>query len=270
MKFSIFGSNGFIGSNMVKFLKSQNHECDELEPNDERIFQQPLGNVIYCIGLTADFRERPFDTVEAHVCLLHKILTRCKFDSFLYLSSTRVYSNSASTNENDRLFVEPTNPDNLYNISKLMGESICMASKFQNVRIARLANVVGVGGNQNDFLNSLIHEVVSNKKISLHTTPTSEKDYVYIDDVTKILEKIAIHGKEKLYNVASGNNTKVVEIINDIKKIINCEIDFSSNVVEHSFPKINIEKIQNEFNFKPILFRSKLKNMIFEIKDKRK
>lgn len=269
MKFSVFGANGFIGSNMVHFLKSQNHECSELEPNDEKIFDRPLGNVIYCIGLTADFRERPFDTVEAHVCLLHKILKGCKFDSFLYLSSTRVYSNSTSTNERDRLHVEPTNPDSLYNISKLMGESLCLASKSQNIRIARLSNVVGIGGNHNDFLNSLIHDASSNKKVLLHTTPTSEKDYVYIDDVIKILEKIAINGKENLYNVASGTNTKVIEIINEIINITNCKIDFSPDAVENSFSKINIEKIQKEFNFKPTPFCSKLKDIILEIKNEK-
>ena len=267
MKFSIFGSNGFIGSNMVNFLKSKKIEYDVVNPNDEKIFEKQLGHVIYCIGLTADFRNRPFDTVESHVCLLEKILKKCKFKSFLYLSSTRVYSNSVSTNETEQLFVNPNNLDDLYNISKLMGESLCFASNYQNVRIARLSNVVGNNKNNDNFLSSILHDAIINKKIILHTKPTNEKDYVDIDDVVKLLYCIAFQGKEKIYNVASGKNTKVIEIINEITNIINCEVHFSSDSIEHSFPIIDIKKIQKEFNFEPTPFLFKLKEMILsEIK----
>ena len=78
MKFSVFGFNGFIGSNMVDFLRNQKIECDEIDPNDPQVFEKNLGHVIYCIGVTGDFRKKPFDTVEAHVCLLSKILKQCK------------------------------------------------------------------------------------------------------------------------------------------------------------------------------------------------
>jgi len=262
MKFSIFGSKGFIGSNLVNFLKSQKIECQEVEVNDEKIFEKPLGHVIYCIGITADFRKRPFDTVESHVCLLHKILKKCEFDSFLYLSSTRIYSNSSSTNEDSYLVINPNKFEEIYNISKIMGESICLASEKSNVRIARLSNVVGNYLNKNNFLSSLIHDALINKEILLHTTSESEKDYVHIDDVVKVLYDISSRGKEKIYNVASGRNTQTKEIIDKLKRITECNVFFAENVKEHSFPKINIKKIKEEFNFEPSDFLLKLDDIV--------
>ena len=262
MKFSIFGSKGFIGSNMTSYLKNQKIECDELEPDDEQIFEKPLGHVIYCIGVTADFRERPFDTVEAHVCTLHKILKKCNFDSFLYLSSTRVYLDSISTNETEQLLVNPNNLDNLYNISKLMGESLCFASEAQNVRIARLSNVVGNNKDHNDFLSSIIHDAVYNKKIILHTVPDSEKDFVCIEDVVRCLQMITLNGTKKIYNIASGKNTKIIEITNKLNCIVNCKINFGKDCLNKSFPIINIKRIQEEFKFKPSPFLFKLKEMV--------
>ena len=262
MKFSVFGSNGFIGSNMVNFLRNQRTECDVLDPNDETIFERELGHAIYGIGITADFRKKPFETVEAHVCLLQKILKKCKFDSFLYLSSTRVYSGSTSTNETEPLLVNPNNSDDLYNISKLMGESLCLASNFQNVRIARLSNVVGNNKNGNDFISTILHDAIINKKIILHTKPSSEKDYVHIDDVVKILFQIVLHGKEKIYNIASGKNTKVIEITNKINNLTNCEVHFAFDAIEQSFPQINIKRIQNEFSFKPTFTLDKLEKIV--------
>ena len=270
MKFSVFGSNGFIGSNMINFLRNQKIEYDVLEPNNKKVFEKSLGHVIYCIGITSDFRKKPFETIESHVCVLQKILKNCKYDSFLYLSSSRVYLGSTSTNETDQLLVNPNNLDDLYNISKLMGESLCLSSNFQNVRIARLSNVIGENMKNNDFLASILHDAVFNKKIILHTKPNSEKDYVCIDDVIKILYKIALQGKEKIYNIASGKNTKVREITNKINDLTGCEIQFASDAIEQSFSQINIKRIQNEFGFKPTFVLNELEKIISTYKNKTK
>ena len=40
MKFSIFGANGFIGSNMINYLKSQNIECESVTFDDEKLFEK--------------------------------------------------------------------------------------------------------------------------------------------------------------------------------------------------------------------------------------
>ncbi len=270
MKFSVFGSNGFIGSSMVDFLKKQKIDYEELDPNDQQIFEKELGHVVYCIGITSDFRERPFDTVEAHVCLLHKILKNCKFDSFLYLSSTRVYSNSSSTKEDTQLSVNPNKFEEIYNISKIMGESICLASINPNVRIVRLSNVIGNNRNTNDFLSSLIYDAVNNNKIILHTTSESEKDYVHIDDVVKILPKISLKGKQKIYNIAGGKNTKVKEIINQLIKMTDCEVVFTSDAKKNSFSEIDIKRIQEEFSFKPTFVLEELGKIIAACHNKTK
>ncbi len=268
MKFSIFGSNGFIGSSMVDFLKKQKMDYEELDPNDQQIFEKELGHVIYCIGITGDFRERPFDTVEAHVCLLSKILKKSKFDSFLYLSSTRIYHNSSSTNEDTEITVNPNKFEEIYNISKIMGESLCLASKKPNVRIVRLSNVVGNNSNTTDFLSSLIHDAIINKKIILHSTDLSEKDYVDVNDIVKILQKISLEGKYKIYNIASGKNIKVKEITEKLIKNANCEIVYLSNATEKISTKIDIQRIKNEFNYEPTPILDKIEKIIKEYQNK--
>lgn len=143
-----------------------------------------------------------------------------------------------------------------------MGESLCFASKAKNVRIVRLSNVVGNNENHDDFISSIIHDVLSNKKIILHTTPTSEKDYVCIDDVVKCLKNISLQGSKKIYNVASGKNTKIIEIMDELKKITNCEVSFTNDLIEQTFPIINIKRIEEEFGFIPSSFLFKLKEII--------
>jgi hypothetical protein len=51
--------------------------------------------------------------------------------------------------------------------------------------------------------------------------------------------------------VASGKNIKLFKILQEMKKITNCEINYSnsSNIIKE--PIINIKRIKKEFNFKP-------------------
>jgi len=47
-----------------------------------------------------------------------------------------------------------------------------------------------------------------------------------------------------------------------INNLTNCEINFAPDAIEQSFSLINIKKIQKEFNFIPLPFLFKLKEMI--------
>ncbi len=262
MEFTIFGANGFIGSNLIKHLESQGIKCNVINVNDSKAFNKPLGHIIYAIGITSDFRKKPLETVKAHVCLLEDVLEKARFDSFLYLSSTRVYSNLSSTKEESSLLVEPVKFSDIYNISKIMGESMCFSFDNKNIRVVRLSNVVGNNPDSDDFLPSIIKDAISKKNLILHTSSSSEKDYIHIDDVVKILPKISQMGKHRIYNIASGENTKVKEIIDEIKMITGSEVHYAPDAIEQSFPEINIRRVKEEFDFKPSHFLIKLKDMI--------
>lgn len=258
MQFTILGSKGFIGSHLIKKLNDNgitHNSIDKIES-----YKRNFGNVIYSIGLTADFRERPFDTVEAHVCELHKFLKNAKFDSFLYLSSTRIYS--MNTQEEMPLTVTPSNFSDLYNISKIMGEALCFATNKPNIRIARLSNVIGNNFTSSDFLTTLIRDAIQKKSITLYTSLQSEKDYIFVEDVVDLLLKIALYGKHRVYNIASGTNTKTETIVNEISRLTHCKIFTENNVPTFSFPLINIDKIKNEFKYHPSNIIDKLELIV--------
>src|SRR5260370_39943856 len=123
-RITILGGSGFSGSRLVTRMKELRIDCF-CPARGEEIADRNLGTVIYCIGLTADFRTRPFETVEAHVSKLREVLKGCEFDSLLYLSSARLYLRQEGiAREDDPVQVNPLQDDHLYNISKLMGESL--------------------------------------------------------------------------------------------------------------------------------------------------
>lgn len=249
--FTVLGASGFIGTHLVTSLRQLGHDCYTPDRGDPALYDRDLGHVIYCIGLTADWRERPLDAVKAHVCNLINTLENGGFESFLYLSSTRVYARSSTGHEDGRLQAQPLHLDDLYNLSKMMGESICMSMLRHTVRVVRLSNVFGNDFDSNNFLSSIIKDAIISGKIVLHSSPASEKDYVSIDDVVRILIEIAQNGQQRVYNVASGSNVSSGEIINAIQAETNCRYEKDEQAAVVSFPSIDIDRIKREFGYSP-------------------
>ncbi|OQP50815.1 hypothetical protein A4H97_03040 [Niastella yeongjuensis] len=269
MKFTILGSSGFVGSHIVKELKQSQAEY-YAPARDENLLDKDLGNVIYCIGLTADFRKRPYDTIEAHVCKLREVLKECNFNSLTYLSSTRLYIHNKDlemVDEQTPIPVNVTDPFDLFNVSKLTGELLTLNCGRENVRVARLSNVYGFDFSSENFITSIIKDAVAENKVTLRTTPDSSKDYISIHDVVQLLIKISLHGRNSIYNVASGNNTSNLDVLNVLKQETGCDIDFSPSAEKITFPGINIDKIKTEFGFhSPHRLTDDLKEIIFRYK----
>lgn len=220
-----------------------------------------MGNVIYSIGVS-NFLSKPLETIDAHVCVLNQILQNHDFDSLLYISSGRIYYNTSSTQEDEKITIDPSSPNDLYNISKIMGESLCLSSNRQNIKIVRPSNVLGIGAPSNLFVPSIIKDAVKNNKIILHSTLESEKDYIFIDDVVELIVKIIQNGRYRIYNIASGHNVKSQDIVNEIIKLTDCTVKIADNAKEFSSPKISTERIKSEFNFKPISITDKIQELV--------
>lgn len=213
--------------------------------------RESLGHVIFAAGLTADFRAHPFATVEAHVNLLAEVMQHAKFDSLLYLSSTRVYARAISGREDAALPVLTQDPSDLYNLSKLMGESLCLQDPRSCVRVVRLSNVVGGEDQDSDnFIPSLLR-AARGGRIVLGTALESAKDYIHIDDVTDLLPRISISGSERLYNVASGLLTTHAEWVSLFVERTGCAVEVADNAPVVRFVPIDISRIRAEFNFHP-------------------
>jgi nucleoside-diphosphate-sugar epimerase len=261
LEFTILGSSGFIGSNISKTLKNKNFDCYTPDVRKESLDGKNLGNVIYSLGVS-DFRNKPLETIDAHICILNKILKNCNFDSLLYISSGRMYYNIDSTLEENSLIGNPNMKNDLYNLSKLQGELLCQSMNNPKIKIIRPSNVVGITAPANLFIPSLIKEAVTAGKIVLHSTLDSEKDYVYIDDLVELIPKIISSTKFQLYNIASGYNISSSKIINEIIRLTDCKLEIASNAKKFSSGQINIDRIKTEFNFVPINIIEKIENII--------
>jgi nucleoside-diphosphate-sugar epimerase len=248
--FTVLGAAGFIGTALVAWLRRSGEQVravtraslPELLASRSR-----AGHVIDCIGLTADYRTRPLETAEAHVGVVARCLAGLRLESFLLLSSTRVYARADAAHEDAPLAVVPSDSSDLYNLSKLAGEALCLADPRPSLRVARLSNTYDEGMPAQTFLGEVLREGQATGEVVFRQGAGSAKDYVSLTAVVRLLPMIATAGRRRLYNVAAGVNTSHAAIARCLHDVAGWSCEFAPGAPTIVQPRIDITRLNAEF-----------------------
>jgi nucleoside-diphosphate-sugar epimerase len=263
--YTLFGGFGFVGTEIAAQLEAEDNYVKRVGRENWPEPGTHLGHVVFCIGMTADFRKRLIETFEIQVLRLQEALVNYHYDSFLYLSSARVYNEASSTHENAPLIVRPMTSDHVYNISKIAGESLCLAYDNPKIRVARLSNVYGSQDTSNLFMTAVVREAVEKGEVTIGQAPESSKDYIVVQDAAKILIAISRSGQERLYNVACGSNFthKQIAVVLENNGFT---VHFKTNSPVVTFPEIDTTRAKGEFNYMPTTPASQLPDILNHLK----
>jgi nucleoside-diphosphate-sugar epimerase len=243
---TVVGAGGYIGSALVQRLVADGTPHLAVGRDTAPLFSQPLGTVILCAGVTTDFTVRPLDTVDAHVSLVVDLFRRACMDRFVYLSSTRLYMGGSETGEDAAITVRADDPNYLYNLSKLLGENLCLYAPCP-VTVVRLSNVYGFDGGATNFLPIIILQALKTGTIELQSSLESAKDYISLLSAVDLLITIARGTKEKAYNLAAGANITNREITGEIARLTGCRVRVRENSPTLNFPSIDNKRLVSEF-----------------------
>lgn len=270
--YTVFGGRGFIGSEIVSQLTALGHTTFVPSRNDNSIFKRDLGIVIYCAG-NGDCKNTPFSVLEANVSLLANILQHSVFTRLIYISSTRVYMNQQHANEYDNLTVCSNDNRRLFNLTKLVGEEICLKSS-REVCILRPSNVYGVALSSPLFLPTITRNAIENGSVNMYVPPSYAKDYVSVADVAKccIMLSTDERAKNEIINIAAGYNITAQQLADTLRKNIQCEVIWhGGDSLNENFPKTDISSLQRLFpSFNPKNVIDEMKLMIVDFKEKLK
>jgi len=149
-------------------------------------------------------------------------------------------------NENTSLIVEVNNFSHLYNLSKLMGESVCLHCG-RNAVVVRLSNVVGPDFSSDNFLISLIRQACDSELIRLHSALESAKDFILVDDAVNAIIALAQYPKPKhIYNIASGRKLSNAQICKTIARAQKCRWEVLPDSLLLTFPDIDVSLARQE------------------------
>lgn len=248
---AIIGSNGFIGKHLIKLLKkdtelklhlfgrSTTSEFSDLYPYkqiDLNNFEQLNINfkdidLIYYLAsesIPSTSWDNPAFEIEKNLLPFVNFLgcvCKLKLKKIVFVSSGgTIYGHS------DKKLTEESNkkPFSPYGIIKLAMENYLnyFEAKYKlKYDIFRVSNVYGKGQNTNKglgIINTFLEKIILEKKINVFGDGNNIRDYVFVEDVAKLLSLSvrSVSNISKIYNLSSNNAISINELISITKKII--------------------------------------------------
>jgi UDP-glucose 4-epimerase len=244
----ITGASGFLGRHLVGYLAADGYQVvswtTTTTPLDSvavrnyrlRLPDPSCGTIlrrerpaclVHCAGTSrvdrsitdpaADFR----DNVLATECLLEGLATASPRTHLVFISSAAVYGNPSSLPITEETPVDPISP---YGFHKLMCELACR--KYRRlcgtpITILRIFSAYGPGLAK-QVLWDIDRKSRESGVISLDGTGNEQRDFVYVDDVARVVAGVikrrgltpphAADDDFRVLNVASGQSTPIREL----------------------------------------------------------
>lgn len=198
--------------------------------------------------------------------------SKAKVKRLVMASSSSVYGDTDTFPEVETAYPLLISP---YALSKLTGEYYCrIFSEFFNVETAclRYFNVFGPKQALDDeyavVIPKFIHCIMHNEQPPIFGTGKQSRDFTYIDNIVQanILAATVPGIKHEVFNVANGQDTTVLQIVDSLNKILgkNIKPQFLPIRAGDVFRTLaDISKIQKLLRFNPAVdFNEGLKRTV--------
>lgn len=228
MRTLITGASGFLGKNLIKYLKEHRPDLEIIGLTRQRYTSYSLCDIVHeervrdvmelwkpeiIIHLAANPRGNAGpavmdDNVKGTFNLVHHAPKNCHF---IFASSIVVYGNP-----NDNYGQKELAPTSLYGLSKQLAENII--DRYErlgkiNKTTLRLSAIIG-----NNLTHGFIYDLVKKIKSDgdylelFGNSPGSIKPFVHMDDVCEAINFVIKNKLYNVYNVCPNDNISVKEV----------------------------------------------------------
>ena len=210
-----------------------------------------------------------FELSIANLSLILDKINHKNINKIIYTSSSSIYGSI-----NNQKYFSDKNNRQLYSTTKLLNEvtlnNFCKKKKIQLI-IARLFNMYG--SNENfSIIHKLTESIKNKKKIIMYNNGEAVRDFVHIDDVCKIYLGLLDLKKSNIYDIGTGQGTKIKDIINFLeipkKRIIHKKTNEIKNSIANTSKIQDITKKINFIKVESFLKKESKKNLKGKILNK--
>ena len=231
LKILITGADGFIGKNLKKHLMDQGHGIAEYEFIENVVPDCSQFDKVIHMGAISSTTERDVEKVmKQNLDFSHRLMQVCDMQGvdLIYASSASVYGDGQQFNED-----APKQPQSPYAWSKYLFDRSVQMLKWEdykcNIKGLRFFNVYGEHEEHKGDQMSVFHKFTKQAKETgkVHPFEGSDeylRDFIYVGDVCKIIEKMMYIDEMGIWNVGTGTTTSFGSIANDIANKYNATV----------------------------------------------
>jgi nucleoside-diphosphate-sugar epimerase len=267
MKILVTGSEGFIGSNLVKILKEDGHKVigwdikNGYDVCDSSLRLRGLDEIYHlaCPVNPGNYEEVAVNTILASSSGTYNMLELARKNKakFLYVSSSEIYGEKyyRPYQESDLVILDPYSLRLFYDSSKLIGEALTLAYYRYNgvdVRIIRPFNIYGPGMRKNDtrVIPSFMRKIKAGEPVQIAGDGNATRTFCYIDDFLDGVVK-AMRFPKTTGEIFNLGTTHLVTI-KKLAKLMNAEIEYiPTRLSEQRNRKPNVKKANRILDWYP-------------------
>ena len=230
--YMVFGSKGFLGSNIIKTLKTQNKNyiSTDLRLNEYDKIKDLLNRIkpkyiINCAGITGNPNifwcdNNKIETIENNITYQLTLAALCKeYNIHLtMMGSGGIFNNDKIYTENEN----GNNYNNFYSECRIFLEKI--VKNYDNILYLRINYPISNASSNKNLLTKLInYNVIDDCQLSI----------TYIDNLFPILLKMIENNETGICNFTNPGQINLIEIINKYEKIKNINTNKKINYISH-------------------------------------
>ncbi|MFW9995299.1 MAG: NAD-dependent epimerase/dehydratase family protein [Candidatus Odinarchaeota archaeon] len=257
MKILVTGGAGFIGSHIVELLLNEGHEVEILDDFstgrvenletfkshvrvvkgsilDKELLEEQFDGLDLVIHLAAQISvarslENPYNDAEINVLGAIRIADFCLAQDVKHLlfasSGGAIYGDPPELPATEKTPPSPLSP---YAVSKLAFENYLgyYRSKGLQSCIMRLSNIYGPRQDprgEAGVISIFLENVRNGKPLTVYGDGTSSRDYLYVQDLAKLVALLVKKPVNGYFNVSSGEETRLMDLIELVKEITGTE-----------------------------------------------
>ena len=261
-KIIILGSSGFIGNQLLKqFSKDgkfkvigySSRNCNLLSMQSvlDKLSIVKQEDIIIMTSAITRSNENSFAAMLQNITMAENVsqfIKKNKVKYFIFLSTIEVYGIQKNNKEiNEKTM---SNPNNYYSISKISSEFLIRTCcKINNIPllILRLPGVYGSGDKDKSTIYNIVNSAISKEKITILGDGEVKRDYIYVEDIYKLIKNAIRNRTDLILNLATGRSFRIVDIAKKIKS--NLSKDIKIEFKHDDIVKNSGVKITKELNF---------------------
>jgi UDP-glucose 4-epimerase len=237
MNLIIVGRNSYIGGYFISYASARGArvislssvECNFLHKSEVIDFFRRLDGRNYAIVFFAVVNKSVANSYQAfldNIQIVRNLIDGCRYasiESIVYFSSVDVYGKEPELPINEYTRIAP---DTWYGLAKYGCEWMLSMSGEVGfpVTVLRIPGVYGHAPKDKSVIGQIIESIRKEKKAVVNGNGKVLRDYVWVDDLCRVIDLLLPVKYKGIINVATGRSEFLIDIIERIGQVL--EEDF--------------------------------------------